>query len=1177
MQNLPKQPAQYEQGPPRRVIGVPDSAAAYFLAKLHEEYKHLFIVTPNRKSSETLYQDLCLFIGESEVALLPSWDTLPLEPVSPSIEISAERIRIIDALQKKQRYTVIASAETLLQRVIPPADIQTLSFTLETNQVWDRSDLVNKFLDAGFMPAKTVYNLGEFSLKGAVIDVFPSTTNTPLRLEFDGNTISEIRSFDKESQRSSEALQSAFVLPVKELSLQIKDRYQETVTANAIRERATNTGTHPREVDKVLSAIEQGEHYPGLELMQYIASSDLPSIIDTLSQNATLCILDTPQCQRCIEEFYAIAEERADRLGHEQHLTPTVQSAYIGDNTLIKQLSARMNYEMSAVTSSVRAKDTINMRAENTTDLATKMRTKVGSGSAFFPLKGFIDQWRNKGFSIAIAVGSHTRAQRLQANLLDIDIEAPIITGSGLGWIQSTNRDGVVIIIGHLTTGFRIPADKLCFIAENDLYGERSYRSGKAPRISAKRLLNTLALLKEGDHLVHIDYGVGVYKGLQHLTVDGILGDFLHIDYADSTLYLPAHQIGKVQKFVGAEGQAPNIDRLSSTRWARTKQKVRDSIVTLAGDLVRLYASRSVSKGWRFEPLGAEDERFADTFPFDETPDQRKAIEETLVDLSSDKPMDRLVCGDVGFGKTEVAIRAAFKCTQHARQVAVLVPTTILVEQHAKNFQERFADYPVTVGTLSRFHTAQQNRETLERVASGEIDIVVGTHRLLQPDVQFKDLGLLIIDEEHRFGVKQKERLRSYRTNVDVLTLTATPIPRTLHMSLLDIRDISLIQSPPVDRRVVHTYVAERDDALIRDAILREIRRDGQAFFIHNRVQSIGTITEHLRHLIPEARFEFAHGQMSETHLEKIMRRYIDKEIDVLVATTIVESGLDVPNANTIIIDRADHFGLAQLYQLRGRVGRGKRQAYAYLIVPHLKSLTGDAHERLKVLQSIDTLGAGFNLAIRDLEIRGAGNLLGKEQSGSVLSVGFDMYCRILQEAVADLKGDEPILEDTIDPEIKIAGVDAFIPETYVPDIGERLVLYQRLSNIRSDEEAYDLHNEIEDRFGPSSEEVDNLMLVMRYRSLLRRFGVVKATITPLKASLSFTPIALLRDGHTPTSNTRIDGLLALKLVQNAPKQFSFGRSNTLSIVFSATKELTLPEIYRLTEQTLEKIRYVVQ
>lgn len=1174
MQPTAHEPAHPSPRAPRQVIGVPGSAAAYYISTLLRETPKALIVTPSRKVAEETCDDLRFFLGQEAVTFLPSWDTLPLEPVSPGVDTSAERIRALHSLTSTERGVIVTAAETLLQRVLPPHDIRTLTVVLRKGEPIDRAQLISHLIDAGFRNAKSVEEVGEVSVKGAVIDLFPSTERLPVRIEiFDGRIV-RMQSFEAESQRSISDRDSITILPVRELSLCLTESYDPLTTVQRIRARATQTGAHTRDVEKISLAIQQREGYPGIELMQFIAHPSLPGVLDILPADILVCTIDSYQCQRAMDDFSHSARERATRLLEEQHLLPLAEEMYLDVDTTVRELSCRSAYEVSSVAGPDSPKATVNLRAESTVELATQMRTQIGSGSAFAPLKAFLNQWRRKEFSVALTVGSLSRAQRLQSLLLDIGTDAPIVTTSGMAWVDSPRRAGVVIIAGHITSGFRVPSDKLCFLAENEVFGERSYRSGKAPRVSAKRILSTLSLLKEGDYLVHIDFGVGVYRGLRHITVDGILGDFLHIEYADSTLYLPAHQIGKIQKFVGTEGQSPVVDKLSSTRWARTKQKVRDSIVTLAGDLIRLYASRSVSKGWRFEPFGAEDERFSDSFPYDETPDQRKAIEETIKDMATDKPMDRLVCGDVGFGKTEVAIRAAFKCTQHARQVVVLVPTTILVEQHKKNFVERFAGYPVKIGAISRFYSAIENQKTLEAVANGEIDIVIGTHRLLQHDVMFKDLGLLIIDEEHRFGVKQKERLRSYRANVDVLTLTATPIPRTLHMSLLNIRDISLIQTAPVDRRVVQTYVAERDDALVRDAILREIRRGGQAFYIHNRVQNIGVVAAHLAELVPEARFEYAHGQMAEATLERIMKRFVDREFDVLLSTTIIESGLDVPNANTMIIDRADQFGLAQLYQLRGRVGRGKRQAYAYLIVPHLRSLTGEAHERLKVLQSLDTLGAGFNLAIRDLEIRGAGNLLGKEQSGSVLSVGFDMYCRILQEAVADLKGDEPLLEDTIDPEVRIVGVDAFIPETYVPDIGERLVLYQRLSNIRSDEEAFDIQRELEDRFGPFGDEVENLLVIMRYRSLLRRHGIVKADVTPTKASFSFSPIALLRDGHKPTHNTRVDGLRALELVQRDPQIYQFGRSNTFTIRFDRSKDLSLGQVYTLTESTLGKISH---
>lgn len=1159
----------------KKVIGLHGSACGWYISSLLAECPRAVIVCKDRRAADELVDDLHFYAGPGSGSLFPSWETLPMELVSPGTDVSAVRLRAIAAITRGDPFVLVTSAEALVQKLVAIEALEAHSRVLSLNAEASREGLVSSLMDAGFSPARNVAEVGEFSAKGLVVDFFPSTSPYPVRVELRDGAIVRMQLFSPESQRALSDIPQAEILPVRELALPLWHSQHRELVVNRLKERASATGAPPREVEKVLQALEQREEYPGLELLQYLAApTPLPTLLDILPEDTRIITVDGHQAFRAIEEFCESCRERSARLEEEQLLIPCAADVYDDEETICKKLMSRAAVELSGVHDAAPDERVENVRSESTTDLATRMRSAVGSGSAFQPLKEYLDAWRNKGFSIAFSVGSTSRAKRLQDILLDIGTDAPILTTHAQGWIQAPRRAAVTIIVGHLSSGCRLPNAKLCFVSENEVFSERSYRSSSVPKLSAKRLLSALSLLKEGDYIVHIDYGIGVYHGLRHVTVEGVLGDFLQIEYSDSRLYLPAHQIGKIQKFVATEGQQPHVDKLGSTRWFRTKKKIRDSIVTLAGDLIRLYASRSVAKGWRFEPEGAEDERFADSFPFDETPDQRKAISETLTDLATDKAMDRLVCGDVGFGKTEVAIRAAFKCAQHARQVAVLVPTTILVEQHKKSFIDRFAGYPAKIAAVSRFYSAAENQKTLDAVASGDVDIVIGTHRLLQHDVQFKDLGLLIIDEEHRFGVKQKERLRSYRANVDVLTLTATPIPRTLHMSLLNIRDISLIQTPPVDRRAVHTYVAERDDALVRDTILREVRRGGQVFFIHNRVQNIALVTSHLAELVPEARFEFAHGQMTETSLEPIMRRFLNKEIDVLVTTTIIESGLDVPNANTMIIDRADQFGLAQLYQLRGRVGRSKRQAYAYMLVPHLRSLTGEAHERLKVLQSLDSLGAGFNVAIRDLEIRGAGNLLGKEQSGNVLSVGFDMYCRILQEAVADLKGDEPLLEDIVDPDVRIVGVDAFIPESYVPDIGERLVLYQRLSNIRDDAEAFDLQREIEDRFGPGSEEVDNLFLLMRYRGLLRSYGIVKSEVTPHKTSLTFSPLALLRDGHKPTSNTRVDGLKALNLVQKHPHEYRFGRGNTLSILLKAEKQASLSGLIQQVAHVLREVQF---
>jgi transcription-repair coupling factor (superfamily II helicase) len=1165
----------------RSIIGLTGSAPAWYIASLQSEAPKALVVCPTRRAADELVDDLQFFLGSGKVTAYPAWETLPLEPVSPPAEISAQRIKALHVMQSTPGFLVITSADALLQKVAPSSSIDALSFSLRQGERIDRLLLSKRLLAAGFRVVKNVERIGEVAFKGAVIDLYTSGLDTPVRIELADEEIARIKAFDPETQRSLLDLSEIDVIPVRELTIINDVRTSDDSFSRRLKDRAFETSTPSREVEKVLQAIASQADYPGMELLQYVAATTLCSVFDYLPVDTTVFLVDRFEIQRSLDEFATLAAERSARLIDEQHLIPNLPDLYLSTEQLLGTLSSFTTEELSHVellgetSIAGKSRTSRNVRAESNIELSTRMKSSIGSGEAFSPLKAFLDQWRAKKYSVAFAVGSAHRAQRLQTILLNIGTDAPILSTSAQQWIDAPRRPEVAVLVGHLLSGFRLPTQKLLFVSENEIFGERSYRTGKAPRISAKRLLSSLSLLKEGDYVAHIDYGIGIYQGLRHLTVDGILGDFLQLDYSDSKLYLPAHQIGKIQKFVATEGQQPTVDKLGSTRWARAKQKIRDSIVTLAGDLIRLYAGRSVARGWRFEPFGAEDERFADSFQYDETPDQRKAIQETVADLAAEKPMDRLVCGDVGFGKTEVAIRAAFKCTQHARQVAVLVPTTILVEQHKKNFADRFANYPVKVGAVSRFYPAEENLKTLRGVALGDIDIVIGTHRLLQPDVQFKDLGLLIIDEEHRFGVKQKERLRSYRTNVDVLTLTATPIPRTLHMSLLGIRDISLISTAPVDRKIVQTYLAEKDDSLTRDAILRELRRGGQSFFIHNRVQNIAAAAARLAELVPEAKFDFAHGQMTDTQLEGIMKRFLDRELDVLVTTTIVESGLDVPNANTIIIDRADQFGLAQLYQLRGRVGRSKRQAYAYFLVPHVKNLSHEAQERLKVLQSLDTLGVGFNLALRDLEIRGAGNLLGKEQSGSVLSVGFDMYCRILGEAVADLKGEEPQLEDVVDPDVRIVGVDAYIPEAYVPDIGERLVLYQRLSNIRTDDEAYDLLSEIEDRFGPCALEVNNLMTLMRFRGLLRRYGVVKSEVTPLKASLTFSPIALLRDGFKPTANTRVDGLKALRLVEQQPHRYRFGRTNALTVMLPPDETVDLNAVVRQVEAALRLVAYV--
>ncbi len=727
----------------------------------------------------------------------------------------------------------------------------------------------------------------------------------------------------------------------------------------------------------------------------------------------------------------------------------------------------------------------------------------------------FLSENLVNGSQVAIVVSQESRERRVRDLLGSYEISCEHYPGTFADWIEEiSGTPRIIMLVGTLSGGFHSLAERFLIVVDTEIFPEISPRRSAPRSRNIRRFLGTLAQLNDGDYVVHMEHGVGLYRGLREITVEGMVGDFLFLEYAEGArLFVPVEHIGKVEKFVGAEGRKPVLNRLGGTAWGKTKDKVKEAVAELAGQLVNLYAKREIAQGHSFGTVDTDDVQFADTFPFEETPDQARAIEEVLRDMERPQPMDRLVCGDVGYGKTEVALRAAFKAVNNGKQVAVLVPTTVLADQHWQTFRERFSDYPIRVACVSRFLTPAENKKTLAELAAGNLDIIIGTHRLLQRDVQFKDLGLLIIDEEHRFGVAHKEKLKRMRSEIDVLTLTATPIPRTLHMSLVGIRDLSTIETPPVDRQVVHTFLAQYHADIVREAVQRELARSGQAFYVYNRIDRIGEIAAELAQLVPEAKIAFAHGQMADGELEQIMHRFVQGEINVLVSTTIIESGLDIPNANTMIIRNADRFGLAELYQLRGRVGRSSRRAYAYLFVSDFKQLGDDARKRLEVLQALDDLGMGFRLALQDMEIRGAGNLLGKDQSGDVNLVGFETYSRILKDAVHEiqLQRDDPRAEHSpiarlvIDPEMRI-GFPTHIPPFYVPDVGERLILYQRLVELRDETHGHELAAEIEDRFGRLPAEVETLVEVMIFRSLLRRAGIVAASRREDAVSLTFHP-----------------------------------------------------------------------
>jgi transcription-repair coupling factor (superfamily II helicase) len=1160
---------------------------AWMLRTLFEQYPKIVVLAPSKEEAERLYND-ALFLSQKKDALLPfpSWDTLPFEMASPSTEQTAQRIFTLTETSKKDRFMLIASADALLQKMIPGSYFSDQALTLALHEYIDREALLTTLDNGGFKRVPVVENLGEYAVRGGVLDVFPSTERNPVRIQFSGDTISKLRYFDTASQLSTSTLTTVTILPVKEIlslnSFKVhfqKEAQEQFITLQKLAERATLLSLPHRDALAAIELLSNDSRFEGIETLYPIFISNLQSPLFSFSEDTLFVVTDYDKLFQELKNFHTYLNERYTRELEEPHLLPAPNELYISYDEFDLFIKERniciFNFlgNKDAIGVSTAIPQSIKIKTENTLELKAGITSHELTESPFKPLEKWISKWRKKGFQILFTTASHGRSERLQRMLIELGIDAAIINSEKELKYQSESsltdpvlqffqdvRNPLQITTGGLSAGFKIIDQKVIVVPEHEIFGEKSHTSHTSKKqYSMKRLLSSLAKLHENDYVVHAEYGIGIYRGLKHITVEEITADFLQIDYADSTLYVPVYTISNVSKYSTSESSPPKIDKLGSKRWTMLKLKVKQDLMTQAGDLINLYAKRNVSKGWRFDPSGAEDERFAEGFPYRETKDQLQAIRETLNDMASDKPMERTICGDVGFGKTEVAQRAAFKCIQHAKQVVVLVPTTILAEQHLKSFQERFLEFPVSIKSVSKYHTPQENKAILEGLKKGDVDIVIGTHRLLQKDVEFFDLGLIIIDEEHRFGVMQKERLKRFKSHVDILSLTATPIPRTLHMSLLGIRDISLIATPPTDRKLIKTYVYNQNPYTLRDAILREKKRGGQVFYVHNNISTIGITALQLKELVPEVSVDFAHGQMHEGKIEDVMQRFIDKKIDILVATTVIESGIDVPNANTIIVENAQNYGLAQLYQLRGRVGRGERQGYAYFLIPKTREFTESARQRLNVIQSIDELGVGFQLAVRDLEIRGAGNLLGKEQSGNVNALGYELYHKVLEEAVLNVKGEEPAIFDTVDPELKL-GIIAYIPDYFVPDVSERLILYQRLSGVRSFHEVEELQREMEDRFGDIPEPALQYLELMKFRYILRSSGIVKAEWKSGKLNLSLSPKA-------PVDLQKI-----MEITKKESSKYKFGKNLTLTIILP--EDIPFNGVFRETEQLVEKIAH---
>lgn len=1106
-------------------LGLGGSSGAWLAAELLATggTACLLVLAPDQATAQRFHQAACFYHGRpGEILLFPHWETEPYAPLSPHPEIEATRLATLSSLTRGSARAVVTTVRALQQKVLPRAILVSLCLQLEVGGEFPRETLLKGLAALGYQRTTLVEDRGSYAVRGDLIDLFPPMLEQPVRLAFFGDELEEIRSFDPATQRSADHHFVRLELaPAREMIL-AGDHLDGF--CRAFKQRCDDLEIPRPQREAMLEEFREGLLGPGRENLLPLNYPELNTLYDYLGRFRWL-VLDPAEVMRTADEFAAAVRSGESRAAGAKEPYVPAADFYLDHEDLERRLQqgARLDLVSLQVYQLEADHPVFRVAVTGNGDLRPEHAAHDGS---LAPLVERLRSWLAEKWRVLLVCQQRGQAERL----LDLlaPSELPVVWQPELLQGRAVPV-GLTLTTGSLDQGFRHAEEKLVVICSDEIFGQRSQRR---TRKRQRAFESSLADLLAGDLVVHADYGIGRFLGLVHLETGTVEGDFLHLEYAgDDCLYLPVERIEKIQKYL-AEGQTPRLDRMGGGAWEKAKLRARAAIEELARDLLQVQARRQLAKGFRYTPPDRMFREFEAAFPHEETPDQLEAIEAVLDDMQSDRPVDRLICGDVGYGKTEVAIRAAFKAVLDSRQVAVLVPTTVLARQHLETFRRRFNEYPVVVEMLSRFRTPAEQKRILKRCAEGRIDILIGTHRLLQRDVRFKDLGLIIVDEEQRFGVTHKERLKKMRAEVDVLTLTATPIPRTLHLSMAGLRELSIIDTPPVDRQAIRTYVTRFDDDLIRDAIQRELRRGGQVYFVHNRVQSIAAMAEHLRLLVPQAKIDVGHGQMSEKVLERVMIDFIEGRTNLLVCTAIIENGIDIPTANTMVVNRADCFGLAQLYQLRGRVGRSHQRAYAYLLIPGEGSLTREARERLKVLQEQTELGAGFRIARHDLELRGAGDLLGDRQAGQMAAIGFEMYTELLEETVRELQGQTA--EERIDPEVRL-GLSAFLPERYVEDPNQRLVLYRKLAAAHDDVEIYQAGDELRDRYGDLPQPAELLLDVMKLRVLMRQLFVELAEY----------------DGHNLVfafpGNTRVKPEQLLALLKDADR-YSFSPDYRLSI-----------------------------
>jgi transcription-repair coupling factor (superfamily II helicase) len=1086
--------------------GLSGAAAAYLIAGIRRVATFpILVVVPTAKTGASFGGDLRFFLPEAESHLLefPAYNILPYKTMAYHNETTAKRIGTLYRMMLgENRPVTVLPVEALLQKVIPrPAMVQYAELIMAGEEC-ERDRLIDKLLRGGYTHAAVVEEPGDYSVRGGLIDVFSPLYGNPLRMEFFGDMVESIHFFSATTQRRMQPLSEATVLPAREAVIQPEDR---SALISSVRQQATAQQLPVRILREVVERIKTEGAFPGIDSLLPLVYSDLSAIFDYLPDTALIVGVDPGLHEQHAHSAEVQIHSEYLQACESNRLCVEPERAYFSWQQVqqmmgeYKQLNLRPLPILQAPQGG-NAGTAIHFDVRDNTAVRAELRSLRSKEQPLKPLAEWIAANRRAGSASVLVSRSRKRAEQLRSLLLPYELR-PRLT-EDLASTADPGQSDVLIVSGRVSAGFVWPSAATAVITEEEIFGSRFHRPHR-PKPTPVSELIAIEDLKTGDYVVHLEHGIGQYGGLAKLELEDTTNDFLLIHYRDGDrLYLPVDRMNTVQKYMGIDGVSPALDKMGGRSWSRVKARVKKSAEKIAGELLKLYAARKVAQGCEFDPLDDGLQTFEAGFTYDETADQQKAIHDVLADMAAPMPMDRLICGDVGYGKTEVALRASFVAVHNGKQVAVLVPTTVLAEQHFSTFTDRFEHFPVRIARLSRFRPAAEQRRIVKELREGKIDIVIGTHRLLSVDVAFKDLGLLILDEEQRFGVKHKEKLKSLRKSVDVLTLTATPIPRTLHMSLMGIRDISVISTPPEYRQSIITYVCAFDPAIIAEAVRKELARGGQIFFIHNSIETIDNMARRLQQLVPEVRLAVAHGRMPEDRLEKAMLRFLDKEIDMLVCTTIVESGLDIPSANTILVNRADRFGLAQMYQLRGRVGRADEQAYAYLFIPHESVLSKEAQKRLKVLMEHSDLGSGFQIAMSDLQIRGGGTILGASQSGHIAAVGYEMFLQLMENAIAELKG-EPVRE-TLSPEIKIP-LSAFIPESYIPDIDQRLNAYRRLSRMNELSEIAAFKSECLDRYGPLPEETANLLLKIMLKVMAVRAGVSRLDLDGSRLVLGFS------------------------------------------------------------------------